>query len=103
MNIVRTTYIIHKYIHTYIIIHTHIHTYIHTYIHIYIHTAIPCGKDDQHIDHLIYECELLKPQRDALRFSVSKIDKWPTSKYNLISNHHKALKIFTNQIYDSLG
>jgi hypothetical protein len=22
-----------------------------------------CGKDDQHIDHLIYECDLLNPQR----------------------------------------
>ena len=64
----------------------------------------PCSKDDQHIDHLICECELLKPQRDMLRFSVSKKDNWPTSKYKLISNHFKALKIFTNQIpYDSLG
>jgi len=64
----------------------------------------PCGKGDQHIDHLIYECELLKPQRDSLKCSVSKIDEWPTSKYKLISRHYKALKTFTNQIpYDSLG
>jgi ribonuclease HI len=26
----------------------------------------PCGKDDQNIDHLIYECELLNPQREIL-------------------------------------
>ena len=64
----------------------------------------PCGKGDQHIDHLIYDCELLKPQRDSLKCSVSKIDEWPTSKYKLISRHYKALKTFTNQIpYDSLG
>jgi hypothetical protein len=64
----------------------------------------PCGKDDQHTDHVIYECELLKPQRDALRISVSKTEKWPISKHKLISIHHKAFKIFTNQIpYDSLG
>ena len=63
----------------------------------------PCCKGDQHIGQLIYECELLKPQRDTLRFSVSEIHKWPTSKYKLISSHHKVLKIFTNQIYDSPG
>jgi hypothetical protein len=64
----------------------------------------PCGKDDQHIDHLIYECELLNPQRETLRCSVNKIDKWPTTKYKLINNHHSAFKTFINQIpFDSLG
>jgi hypothetical protein len=64
----------------------------------------PCGKDDQHIDHLIYECELLNPQREILKCSVNKTDKWPTTKYKLINNHYIAFKNFTNQIpFDSLG
>ena len=74
------------YIHTYKYINTYIHTYVRTYVHIHIHTYIHTYT-----------------QRDTLRFSVSKTDKWPISKHKLISNHHKAFKIFTNQIpYDSL-
>jgi hypothetical protein len=32
----------------------------------------PCGKTDQTIDHLLYECDLLKTQRDTLRSRISK-------------------------------
>ena len=48
--------------------------------------------------HLLYECELLKTQRDTLRLTVSKTDTWPANKYTLISRHYKALKVFINQI-----
>jgi hypothetical protein len=59
----------------------------------------PCGKD-----HLMYECELLNPQRETLRCLATKTDKWPTSKYKLINDHHKAFKTFANQIpFDGLG
>ena len=40
----------------------------------------PRYKNDQTTDHLLYECELLKPQRDSLRSLVSKSESWPTSK-----------------------
>jgi hypothetical protein len=63
----------------------------------------PCGKNDQTTDHLLYECELLKTQRDSLRLTVSKTDSWPTNKYILISRHYTALKKFINQIpFDEL-
>jgi hypothetical protein len=32
------------------------------------------------IDHIIYECVLLKTQRDNLRPTVSKTDSWPAKK-----------------------
>ena len=38
-----------------------------------------CGKNDQTIDHIIYECEILKTQRDSLRLTVSKTDSWPAN------------------------
>jgi ribonuclease HI len=34
--------------------------------------ACPCGKNDQTTDHLLYECELLKTQRHALKIAVLK-------------------------------
>ena len=64
----------------------------------------PCGKNDQNTDHLLYECELLKPQRDSLRSVVSKSESWPTSKNPRITKHSKLLKRFVNQItFDKLG
>ena len=63
----------------------------------------PCGKNDQTTDHLLYECELLKTQRDNLMLTVSKTDCWPANKYILISRHYTALKKFINQIpFDEL-
>jgi len=41
----------------------------------------PCGDTDQTTDHLLYECELLKKQRDTLRSIVPKSEGWPTSKH----------------------
>ena len=57
-----------------------------------------CGDNDQTIDHLLFECEQLKTQRDTLRLTVSKTDSWPANKYTLISRHYKALKKVINQI-----
>ena len=58
----------------------------------------PRGKNDQTTDHVLYECELLKPQRDIFRSIVSKTESWPTRKNTLITKHYKALKRFVNQI-----
>jgi hypothetical protein len=44
----------------------------------------PCrDKNDQTIDHILYESEILKTQRDSLKLTVSKTDSWPTNKYTL--------------------
>ena len=47
---------------------------------IIISPVCPCGKNDQTTDHLLYECELLKTQRNGLRIAVSKSGDWPTTK-----------------------
>ena len=64
----------------------------------------PRGKNDQTTDHLLFECVLVKTQRDKLRSSVPKSDSWPISKNTLISKHYKAIKSFVNEIpFDRLG
>jgi hypothetical protein len=64
----------------------------------------PCRDNtDQTIDHIIYDCELLKTQTDNLRITVSKTDSWPANKHTLISRHYSAFKKFINQIdFDEL-
>jgi hypothetical protein len=63
----------------------------------------PCGDTDQTTDHLLYECELLKTQRDTLRSIVPRSEGWPTNKHIFINKYYKAFIRFTNQIsFDNL-
>jgi hypothetical protein len=59
----------------------------------------PCGETDQTIDYLLYECDLLRTQRDRLRSRITKSESWPTSKHILITKYYKAFIRYTNQIY----
>jgi hypothetical protein len=58
----------------------------------------PCDDTDQPTNHLLYECKLLKTQRDTLKSIVSKSEGWPTSKNILISKYFKAFTRFPTQI-----
>jgi len=83
--------------------HGNIKSYLHRFK-IITSPVCPCGTNDQTADHLLYECELLKTQRNDLRIAVSKSGDWLTSKKTLISKHYKAFKIFVNSIpFDNLG
>jgi hypothetical protein len=65
--------------------------------------SCPCGKNDQTTDHLLYECDLLKTQRQSLKSAIAKSEVWPTSKNILISKHYKLFKSFVNSIpFDNL-
>jgi hypothetical protein len=58
----------------------------------------PCGKGDQTTEHIIYDCDRLKKERDRLRAAVNKTDDWPTRKRNLITRHYKEFSKFINSI-----
>jgi len=58
----------------------------------------PCGNQDQTTDRLLYECELLRKERDNLSTAIRKTDVWPTSKSDLIKKHLRAFLQFTNAI-----
>jgi len=49
-------------------------------------------------DHIIYNCDKLKEERDRLRAVVNKTDDWPTSKRNLIKRHYKEFSKLINSI-----
>jgi len=59
---------------------------------------MPCGPQDQTTDHLQFECELLKKERNDLTTTILKTDVWPMSKPELIKKHYKTFLKFTNAI-----
>jgi len=94
---------INKHLTTMLTGHGNIKSYLHRFK-IITSPVCPCSKNDQNMNHLFYEVELLKTQRNGLRIAISKSGDWPTSKNTLISRHYKSFKIFVNSIpFDDLG
>jgi hypothetical protein len=42
----------------------------------------PCKHGVQTLDYLIFQCKRLKNEREILKNSVLKVDKWPAVKVN---------------------
>jgi hypothetical protein len=49
----------------------------------------PCKQNIQTVDHLIYQCEKLKYEREILKNSVLKTGNWPISKSKLVNKNLK--------------
>jgi len=65
--------------------------------------SCPCGAQDQTTDHLLFECELLRKERNDLTTNILKTNVWPISKPELTGKHFKAFYKFTNDIsFDKL-
>jgi hypothetical protein len=77
--------------------HGNIKAYLHRF-HIIDEQTCPCGDGDQTIDHIIYDCPRLKEERNKLRASVNKTEKWPISKEKLLKRHYKEFLKFVNSI-----
>ena len=60
--------------------------------------SCPCGAQDQTVDHILFQCELLREERNDLITNILKTDVWPISKSELIRKHFKAFYKFTNDI-----
>jgi hypothetical protein len=77
--------------------HGNINSYLHRFK-ISDTSSCPCGTQDQTTDHLLYECDLLRHERNDLTTRIRKTDVWPTGKPDLIKKHIKAFYQFTNVI-----
>jgi hypothetical protein len=75
----------------------HINSYLHRFK-IRGTPSCPCGTQDQMTDHLLFECELLRKERNDLTTNIFKTDGWPISKSELIRKHLKAFFKFRNDI-----
>ena len=63
-----------------------------------LHTGCPLTESDYTTDHLLFECELLRKERNDLTATILKTDVWPTGKPGLIKKHFKAFFKFMNAI-----
>jgi hypothetical protein len=62
----------------------------------------PCITTAQTI-HLLFECKLLKKERDKLTSAILKTDVWPISKNKLIRKYFHTFAKFTKEIsFDKL-
>jgi len=77
--------------------HGNLKTYLHKFK-ITESPTCPCGKTEQTIDHLLFQCELLGKERDKLIAGVAKTDNWPLSKSRLIHEHFRAFYKFIHEI-----
>ena len=57
-----------------------------------------CEEGEQSVDHILYECKLLAPDRDRLKAAVMRSENWPVSKEKLSKKFYKTFKKFTNNI-----
>ena len=58
----------------------------------------PCNKSEQSVDHILYECDLIKKERIILIKQIQKTDKWPVTKNVLISKYLQQVKRFIDSI-----
>jgi hypothetical protein len=58
-----------------------------------------CKMSPQTTDHLLWECELLRKQRQVLRNSITKVGgKWPITNSDLANKYTKFFQKFVNSI-----
>jgi len=59
---------------------------------------------DQTTDHIIYACERLTRERDRLKKTAIRTNKWPINKRDLIRRHHKEFtKLINETQFDKLN
>jgi len=58
----------------------------------------PCDGGNQTVDHLIYDCPILRREREKHISKVSKQDNWPVTKSDLVNKFIKHFLEFTNTI-----
>lgn len=57
-----------------------------------------CKQGDQTVDHLLYQCILLKKQRGTLKKNIIHPRHWPTSKQELITKFWKPFITFIESV-----
>ena len=58
----------------------------------------PCKIGEQTTDHILYECDLVKQERDKLNAEILRTENWPISKDTLINKYTKLFNKFVDSI-----
>jgi len=57
-----------------------------------------CDKDDQTMDHLLFQCTKTSTQRDLIKLHLNKQKNWRANKVELITKHRKVFSEFIESI-----
>jgi len=49
----------------------------------------PCKIGEQTADHILYDCDPVKQERDKLKAEILWTENWPVSKDTLINKYNK--------------
>jgi hypothetical protein len=77
--------------------HGNIRSYLHQFRIINSPTCA-CGKNDETINNIIYNCEITLKERDRLISGVEQTHKWPVDKSQLIKDHYQCFIKFVNTL-----
>ena len=58
----------------------------------------PCKHGIQTVDHLTFQCNRLKNERETLKTNVLKVGKWPVSKSELTNRYVKQFIRYINSM-----
>jgi len=58
----------------------------------------PCKTGEQTTDRILYDCELVKQERDKLKAEILRSENWPVRKDTLINKYTKIFKKFVDSI-----
>jgi len=58
----------------------------------------PCKIGEQTTDHTLYDCELVKQERDKPKAEILWSENWPVSKDTLINKYTKILDKFVDSL-----
>ena len=58
----------------------------------------PCETREQTTDHILYDCEIVKQERDKLKAEILRSENWPVSKDTLINKYTKSFKKFVDGV-----
>jgi len=59
----------------------------------------PCKIGEQTTDQILYDCELVKQERDKLKVEILRSENWPVSKDTLINKYTKIFNKFVDSIH----
>jgi len=58
----------------------------------------PCKIGEQTTHHILYDCKLVKLEREKLKAEILRPENWPVSKDTLINKYTKILNKFVDSI-----
>ena len=57
-----------------------------------------CKREEQTIDHVLFNCELVEQERDILKAAMLGSENWPVRKDILMNKYCKNFKKFTDSL-----